>query len=193
MAEYHGKSYDPDCIDQETLEWLTKTGLYANTRVAIIRRGLEKRRDALLTARKDTLRSLLHAYQHSPFSVSVPALEAVRDAINERLANLTFRLALLDTYPRMGFSMLVLDAFLLMVTPQTRCAVLDWFTSPFTFAEMLEGEPEREHVMCELAPYGVFCGEGLFLELDLSHLTSSLRAGSLARKQSTPKGESDHD
>lgn len=104
MAIYHGKPYDPDFLCQDDFEWLTETGPYAYTRVAIIRRGLNKQRDAVLATRKRLSRSLLQAYQHCPHSVAVPALEAVRDALTKRLSILDFRLALLDASPHAGYA-----------------------------------------------------------------------------------------
>jgi hypothetical protein len=68
-----------------------------------LRRGLTRRRDAVLMARKCTSRSLLQAYQQFPRSVTVPALEAVREALTARLCTLNFRLALLDASPRTGY------------------------------------------------------------------------------------------
>jgi hypothetical protein len=106
MAEYHGKPSDPDTICQDDYEWLTETGPYAHDRIVIIRRWLQKRRDALLTARKSTSRSLLQAYVHSPSSVVVPALEAVKEALTEQICTLDFRLALLDAYPHAGYYLL---------------------------------------------------------------------------------------
>lgn len=104
MAIDHGKPYDPDFICQDDYEWLTETGPYASSRVAIIRRGLNKRRDAVLAARKNTSHALLQAYQHTPHSVAVLALETVKEALTAQLCNLDFRLSLLDAYPRAGYS-----------------------------------------------------------------------------------------
>lgn len=165
MAIYNGKHYDPDFLCQDDYEWLTETGPYAHTRVAIIRRGLSKRRDTVLAARKRTSRSLLQAYQHSPRSVIVPTLEAVRDAFNEQIATLDFRLALLDTSPRVGYYTLPLDALLSIVAPHTRHVILKWLVLPWTLGELLEGEQHATLILQELALFGVLRGEGAMLDL----------------------------
>lgn len=103
MAIHNGKHYDPDFLCQDDYEWLTETGPYAYTRVAIIRRGLSKRRDAVLATRKRMSRSLLQACQQCPHSVAVPALEAVIHALTRQVCTLDFRLALLDASPHAGY------------------------------------------------------------------------------------------
>src|ERR1044071_1554167 len=99
MAIYNGRSYDPDCICQDDYEWLTETGPYANSRVAIIRRGLNKRRDVIITDRKQLSRSLLQISRQASSSVEVAALVAQIGTLTQQLCTLTFRLSLLDAYP----------------------------------------------------------------------------------------------
>ena len=99
----NGKHYDPDFLCQDDYEWLTETGQYANERVAIIRRGLQKQRDALMKGRRHTSQSLLTALWFAPHSVSVTALQAVMEALDAQLANIHTRLLLLNAYPHVGY------------------------------------------------------------------------------------------
>lgn len=130
MAIYHGKPYDPDFLCQDDFEWLTETGPYAYTRVAIIRRGLNKRRDAVLATRKRMSRSLLQACQQCPHSVALLALETVRDALTKQVCTLDFRLALLDAYPHEGYYWLMRPT--MRYDPTREC-----FSAPFPDGRVL--------------------------------------------------------
>jgi hypothetical protein len=114
MAEYHGKPYDPDHLCQDDYEWLTETGPYAHGRVARIRRGLNRLRLMIANAQEYTARSLAYARLVAPESLAVPALETVLEALDERAANVSIRLALLDAYPRIGYTLLTQNATLQM-------------------------------------------------------------------------------
>lgn len=172
MAIYNGKHYDPDSpLCQDDYEWLTETDQYAYTRAAIIRKGLNRLSLMIAHAQEHTYWSLAYARLVAPDSVCVPALETVLDALNERMANVEMRRDLLDAYPRAGYYTRTLDAFLSVITSQAREAVLDWLASPFTWGEILERQPYGEHLRQELAPWGVLRGDGLSLDLDLSHFT----------------------
>lgn len=47
------------------------------------------------------------------------------------------------------------EAFLDVLTPQTRRYVLDWLVLPWTMGELVEGEPDGEVVLQELMGLGV--------------------------------------
>ncbi len=105
MAEYYGKHYDPDePLCQDDYEWLTETGPYAHGRVARIRCGLNRLSLMIANARQYTAKSLAYTRLVAPESLAVPALETVLEALDERASNVSIRLALLDTYPRIGYS-----------------------------------------------------------------------------------------
>lgn len=109
MATHNGKFYDPEeSLCQDDYEWLAETGQYANTRVAIIRRRLQEQREALFSAHQaiDKARQAVSwpYYQHTDIAT---ALETVQETTEKKLANLHFRLQLLDTSPPIGYFLLL--------------------------------------------------------------------------------------
>ena len=111
MATYHGKHYDPDePLCQDDFEWLTDTGPYAHTRTARIREKLNGLGVMIDNAQTYTDKALSYLRVIAPTSVCIPALEAVQEALNERMANVQMRRLILDASPHAGYDTLNMQA-----------------------------------------------------------------------------------